>query len=129
MSDEAAANDFKTIPGPTVAESEGNPAAGGDLSGEKEAAAVAAGTLEEESKKAEHGRSERLRNHIHRAVIGIIWIIFGLAAIALLAVAAHYMLPGRFAWLSDDQLSKLQTFLFSGAVTGAAGRYLTTRVI
>jgi hypothetical protein len=42
-----------------------------DVEGEKEAAAVAAGRLEEESKLAEHRRTERLRNHVNRAAVAM----------------------------------------------------------
>jgi hypothetical protein len=40
-----------------------------DSKAEKEAAGIAAGTLEDISKKKEHGRSERLRDHIGTCAI------------------------------------------------------------
>jgi hypothetical protein len=50
------------------------------------------------------------------------------SAIALVFVAWHYLMPAKWAWLSDAQLSTIVTFLSSGAVTGAASRYLTIRL-
>jgi hypothetical protein len=68
-------NDFKRIPELAGAETE--PASITEhAEGQKEAAAVAAGTLEEESKRAEHCRTERLRNHVNRAAIAAVWLFF-----------------------------------------------------
>jgi hypothetical protein len=117
-------NDFKRIP--ELAGTESEPASiTGDTEGQKEAAAVAAGTLEEESKRAEHRRTERLRNHVNVAAIAVVWIFFSLG---IIAVAWHYLMPEKYAWLSDSQLTALKTFLASGAITGTAGRYLAARV-
>ncbi|MDQ6869142.1 MAG: hypothetical protein M3178_12355 [Pseudomonadota bacterium] len=120
-------NDFKRIPELAGAETE--PASiTGDAEGQKEAAAVAAGTLEEESKRAEHRRTERLRNHVNRAAIAAVWLFFLLFAFGIVAVAWHYLTPEKYAWLSDSQLTTLKTFLASGAITGTAGRYLAARI-
>lgn len=32
--------------------------------------------------------------------------------------AAHYLLPCEYHWLSEDQLSKIQSILFSGSIGG-----------
>jgi hypothetical protein len=120
--------EFKTVPdlaGTTELRSED---AQGQSSGEKEAAAVAAGTLEDESKKAEHGRIERLRNHVNMAALGGVWLLFFLFTSATLIVALHYMMPTKWCWLTDGQLTAMTTFLTSGAISGAAVRYMTTRI-
>ena len=120
-------NDFQTIPELSGAEAE-SVSVTGDAESQKEAAAVAAGTLELESKRAEHRRTERIRDHVNMAAIFVVWFFFSLFVIAIGVVAWHYLTPERLAWLSDSQLTAVKTFLASGAVTGTAGRYLAARV-
>jgi hypothetical protein len=126
MNDEQP-NDFKKIPELAGAETEAASATT-DAKGQKEAAAVAAGTLEEESKRAEHNRTERLRNHVNRAAIVAVWFFFFLFVLAIGVIAWHYLMPEKLALLSDSQLTAVKTFLASSAITGAAGRYLAVRV-
>jgi hypothetical protein len=122
-----AFDDFRTIPESADAGTEAASVTG-DAKGQKEAAAVAAGTLEEESKRAEHHRTERLRDHVNRAAIFAVWFFFFLFVLAIGVIAWHYLMPEKCAWLSDSQLTAVKTFLASSAVTGAAGRYLAVRV-
>jgi hypothetical protein len=125
MNDEEASGNFKRIPA-LVGDQE--PTAAGAASGEKEAVAIAAGTLEELSRQSEHQRSERLRNQVHYAIVVLIWLGGFLTALALLCVAWHHMVTVKWCWLSDVQESVLETFLFSGALFSAAGRYVATRI-
>jgi len=36
--------------------------------------------------------------------------------VGLISWATHYLSPDKFHWLSDDQLSKIQSVLFSGGM-------------
>jgi hypothetical protein len=125
--DDEPPNDFKRIPASAGEETE-SASVTGDVEGQKEAAAVAAGTLEKESKRAEQSRTERLRNHVNRAAIGAVWLFFSLFSAGIVVVAWHYLMPEKYAWLSDSQLTVVKTFLASGVITGTAGRYLSARV-
>jgi hypothetical protein len=89
-----------------------------------EAAQVASGDYDEN----ESARSDQLRHHVHLAMLAGIWLMFGLIAISVLAVAWHYLVPERYEWLSEPQLTALKTFIFSGAVTGAGNRYFSSRL-
>jgi hypothetical protein len=128
MNEIPPAEDFKIVPdiaGVPEVQPEGLPE---PTSGEKEAASLASGTLEEESKKAEHSRTERLRNHVHRAAVCSVWLLFFLVTSALIIVAYHYLVSERYCWLSDGQLTTVTTFLTSGAISAAAVRYMTARI-
>jgi hypothetical protein len=127
MSDEASQNHFKAIP-PLPGEQATPPSGSEPTSGEREAAALAAGTLEEQSKKSEHQRNERLRNHTHNAIVYLIWLSFCLIVVGLLSSAWHHLLPLKWGWLSETQLSVLDTFIFSGALVSVVGRYIMTRI-
>ena len=128
MSDSTpTANDFKKVPDLSGAET-GVAERRGESSGEKEAAAVAAGTLEEESKRLEHRRSERLRDYIHGAMLGVVLVIGVLIGIAIVVVAWHHLVPESWCWLSGTQLGVLETFLFSGALVSGGARYITARM-
>ena len=125
MNDRHPIDDFKRVPDLGRVET-GAAERLGESSGEKEAAAVAAGTLEEQSKRSEHRRSERLRDHIHRAMVCLVWLILFLIVIAILVVSWHHLVPEGWCWLSAIQLGVL--FLFSGALVAGAARYITARV-
>jgi hypothetical protein len=60
--------------------------------------------------------------------MGAVWLFFSLFAIGIVVIAWHYLMPEKWAWLSDSQLTTVKTFLASGAVTGTAGRYLAVRL-
>jgi hypothetical protein len=73
--------EFKTVPdlaGTTELRSED---AQGQSSGEKEAAAVASGSLEEETRRAEHGRSERFNPFTEH--IMSVWLFLFLSSEAI----------------------------------------------
>lgn len=69
-------------------------------------------------------RGQEEKNHL-------IWLrVYGWVVVAFLVVfaflflgslgswAAHYLLPTCWHWLSADQLSKIQSVLFSGSIGG-----------
>jgi len=120
-------NDFRRVPDLSEAET-GAAEQDRESSGEREAAAVAAGTLEEESKRSEHIRSESLRDHVHRGMLALVWLIFILIAFAILVVTWHHLVPESWCWLSNTQLGVLETFLFSGALVSAAAGYIRVRI-
>ena len=99
-----------------------------DSDATREAAAFAARNLEELSKRGEHKRSERFREHISMGALCIIWILLALFLIATLCLAFHYLTPRRWGWLEQDQLDTLRTIVFSGAITSTATAYFVKRV-
>ena len=100
----------------------------GDNAAQREAQAFAEGTLEEQSKRREHRRSERFRDHVSLAALVVVWLIFALFAVAMLILAFHYFMPTRWGWLDKDQLDTLRTVVFSGAITSTATAYFVKRV-
>ena len=70
-------------------------ASGADADAASEAAAMAAGKLDQESRYREHTRTERIRDHVSRAAICVVWLLFLLYATAFLVLAWHYLAPHR----------------------------------
>jgi hypothetical protein len=99
-----------------------------DSDATREAAAFASGNLEELTKRGEHKRTERFREHISMGALCFIWILFALFLIATLCLAFHYLTPRRWGWLEQDQLDTLRTIVFSGAITSTATAYFIKRV-
>lgn len=95
-----------------------------DAAARTEAAEVASGKYDENELK----RSDQLRHHVHFAMLCGIWFMFALIVISIIAVAWHYLLPERWEWLSESQLTAIKTFIFSGAVTGAGNKYFSSRL-
>lgn len=114
-----AGGEFRKIPETAGSESHSIP---GDTAGEKEAAALGAGTLEEQSKQL----TQSLRRHINFSILVLVWLSVGLIGTALIVAAIHHLT--LWGWLSEIQLAVLDTFLFSGALVSTAGRYIVARV-
>lgn len=69
-------------------------------------------------------RGQEERNHLlwlkcYGFVILLFLLFFTLLFLGSLGSwAAHYLLPTCYHWLSADQLSKIQSILFSGSIGG-----------
>src|ERR1044071_4148 len=113
MPDDEAAQQgqFKKIP-----ESAGTEAASGtDIAGEREATALGAGTLEEQTLAL----TRSLRTHINWAILCLVWLSAILIAAALIVVAIHHLTAWH--WLTETQLAILDTLLFRRGHVPAAG--------
>lgn len=73
--------------------------------------------------------SHSTKRHFVRAVILVFWLLVSIAVIASVIFAWHFLAPPKWGFLSEQQLEKIQTMLFSGAGVGLAGfvskKYLT----
>jgi hypothetical protein len=96
-----------------------------DNKAEKEADAIARGDLDKIEERNEHGRREGVRNELIFCARWLIRSVGILSIISIVIFSLHYLLPKSWHWLDQDQLSSLQTFLFSGAVVGAASKFST----
>ena len=58
----------------------------------------------------------------------IFWLLIVLAVLAILIFGYHQFMPAGLHWLTERQIDKLQTIIFSGAIAGFMGnvakRYL-----
>ena len=86
---------------------------------------------EREAVISELNRNEALRNVWVWCVCAFLVLITTVVLIAIFAVAWHYLAPAEWAWLNEQQLRPVRSFLFSGAVVGIAGfvtNYLRQRL-
>lgn len=95
----------------------------GDGKAVAEAKAYADQSLEKAAKEAEHTRREQFRDHLAFGALIVLWILMASVGLTVLALAWHYITPERWCWLTEGQLAKLQTFIFSGALIGAISGY------
>lgn len=94
-----------------------------DESANREAAAFGQGNLEEEARRNEHNRRERLRFHIGWAAVWLFWMaVIGVGGMALVWFY-HLIAPMAWHWLSVEQVSKIQGMLFSGVVASVIPVY------
>lgn len=112
------------VPGPSELPARAQESSGRDGKAEAEAAGFANKNLAEIANTKEHGRREQFRDHLAKGCLALLWLAIGLVGFAIVALGFHALTPEKWAWLSDGQLSKVQTFLFSGAIIGAANGYL-----
>ena len=68
-------------------------------------------------------RDEGTRNVVAAGLRRLVNVVIYLVIIATVALAWHYVFPEWLGWLTDSQKNALQTFLFSGAVTGSVLGY------
>ena len=127
MSRVSASSDKPRVP-KVQAEADASQSAGGDKEAKREARAFAEGTLEEQSRRGEHRRSERFRDHISNVAVTVIWLLFSLFIVATLILTWHYLTPEKWGWLNAEQLNTLRTVVFSGAITSTATAYFVKRI-
>lgn len=85
-------------------------------SAQQEAIAFQDESLEEQSQKAQHKRREVFRDLFLRAACIGFWAAFGGALVLFLYWIIHLMLPLCWHWATPEQLDKIQTLLFTGAM-------------
>ena len=89
---------------------------------EKEEEAVARRNLEKQHNA--HRRGERFREIFSTGMQSLFVTMIAITIIAVLVVAWHHLTPEKYAWLSEDQLQQIRTFLFSGAVISAVSSHI-----
>ena len=90
--------------------------------------AAESGDLERSTRRNEHRRRERLRDWLAAGVLGLIALVIAVTAVAIGALGWHYLAPTVWAWLSEEQLKAVRTFIFSGAVISAVSTHVTRHV-
>ncbi len=89
----------------------------------QEANSYAQGSLEEEAKKNEHNRRERLRYHMGCAAVVLFWMaVLGVTAMGI-AWFWHMVTPIPLHYLEEAQVNKIQGMLFSGVVASVIPVY------
>ena len=81
-------------------------------------------SLDQEKLASAHKRSERLLDILSLGINGFVAVILILLIVVTLVIGVHYLTPECWHWLSDDQLTALKTFVFSGAIIGNVVLYL-----
>lgn len=93
----------------------------------KEGIALESDSLEDEAKRNSHGRRENFRNHIKIAAICLFWVGVICIMSLILTEAWHLITPQKYHYIDDNQKSKIETILFSGAlaamVSGFSKKY------
>lgn len=88
--------------------------------GLKEAAAIAADIdLSDRAKLNAFNslnRNDAAESHIHKVTVCAIYVVGGACLLMFLVLVSEYILPERYRPLTEAESTKLQSFLFSGAV-------------
>lgn len=103
-------------------------AGGSDSNSEREAQAIANSELELVSATREHGRIERLRDHVAIAALILFWVGFIIIVVAGAVWAVHLIIPPDKLFLTQPQLDKLTLFLFGGGLTSFVSGYAKKRL-
>ena len=77
--------------------------------------------LENKALESEFNRNEVLRKVCFVCICVSIPIIAVVLLAIILVVAWHYLVPAELAWLNEEQLRPVRSFLFSGSVLGTVG--------
>ena len=97
---------------------------------EKEAVAFALG-LDLHDKQTENklnplGRDDRLDKHLHFAIILVLYLILGLAALSVLFIFVH--MTNLIVWMSPEEVADLTELLTTGAVGGVIATVARSRL-
>lgn len=89
----------------------------------KESISLNEGDLEKEAKRSEHKRRENFREQINKAAKIIFWIgVLGIIVLIFTEIW-HLVTPTCWHYLEKDQLSKIETILFSGMIAAMVSEY------
>ncbi len=85
---------------------------------------AAARAEREELFKHDITRLDKLRDALHKVVVGAIWIVgFGVFACIIIRLW-HLVAPACWQWLDAGRIQQIDHFLLSGALGGILARYL-----
>lgn len=99
-----------------------------DVQAQEEVEAVEQKELEATERRREHERREDLRAVFAKGVGCLVALMFALIALALFAVAWHYLTPASWHWMDEEALGTVSTVLFSGTLYVFLGLYVRDRV-
>lgn len=66
---------------------------------------------------------QNLKNHMHKAFIGLLWAAFIAFIVVFLIRIFHLVAPSGLCWLTGDSLQGIDKLIFSGTIGGFIGRY------
>lgn len=134
MTDEPQASSETTIPAIPPAEARAAEQVGGAASSlawkENELLSenLSPDELAQQARHAEHGRSQRFKNHFEWMAIGALW----LSALAIALVGGvwilHMILPAKYRWLTIEDISHLQSIATAGLLVGVIGNHFKKRL-
>ena len=90
---------------------------------QEEVQADAKSKSESDYLKNDKKRQERVKNVFNTIFVCILWIAFVLICFVLTARVIHLIAPDSLRWLSVDDISQIDKFLFSSALGGIVGKY------
>lgn len=93
----------------------------------KETQALEQGNLDKLERGAEFLRVNKLRQSVGLIVVYGIWLLAVLAAILVIVVFLHYIIPARCHWVEADTISTLTKFIL-GTIVGALSTYIKPRI-
>lgn len=99
-----------------------------DVQAQEELDAADRKILDATERRQEHQRREDLRAVFAKGVGCLVALMFILIAVALIAVAWHYLAPASWHWMDEEALGTVSTVLFSGTLYVFLGLYVRDRV-
>jgi hypothetical protein len=85
-------------------------------------------TREQLREEAEHGRTERFRNHFEYIALAALWLLAGGLGVLTLIWTWHLATPDCMRWLSKEDLWTIQTIITAGAFLGIATSHFKKRM-
>jgi hypothetical protein len=102
--------------------------ANGDDKATAEAKAISTGDLEKTASENEHGRTERFRNHVAYAILGLFWVVFVCVILSGTVWFYHLIFPEKWHFLTSAQVEKIGNQLFGGVVSVFISGYAKKRL-
>ena len=79
-----------------------------------------------ENKLNQLGRDDSLDKHLHFAIILVLYLILGLAALSVLFIFVH--MTNLIVWMSPEEVADLTELLTTGAVGGVIATVARSRL-
>lgn len=122
------------VPGPTIEDEkvlEPRPFDGND-SGTQEAVQLTQGKtarqLKKDADQKEHDRAQAFKDHFEHIAIWYLWSAAVVLFLAGLSLAWNMLAPEAWHYLSEAQVTKLQTLLTGGVLVGVLSSHFKKRI-
>lgn len=85
-------------------------------------------SLEERSKRAEHERTERLKDAFSYGAVALLYTAFVMIGVTVLLIVWHYLTPFSWHWIEKTTLHTITNTVFSGSLFAFFGLYIRDKI-
>lgn len=85
--------------------------------------------LEKSERRADYSRRESFKTHLHRAILILFWLAFGVLLVAGFLWTFHMFTPVSWHFLTDNQVSEIKTTFMTGVLSSSLATVVKNKYV